>query len=397
MTLFQKFNMVKALIFEPIFFCLLYLYLILSKMQITKEKILEALGFVMEPNLKKDIVTLGLVSDIEVEGNKISFKVQINNPAMHNRKRMEEACLHQLGRLLGQNLDVNITIDALPAESQRPQELRKVLPKVKHIIAVASGKGGVGKSTVSSNLAVALALKGYKVGLVDADIYGPSIPIMFDVAFEKPSVEDSEGKNMIKPVANYGVKLLSIGFFADMSQAIVWRGAMAVKALNQLFTEANWGELDYMLIDLPPGTGDIQLSLVQAVPLTGTVIVSTPQHVALADAQKGVSMFQMPSINVPVIGIIENMAYFTPAELPDNKYYIFGKDGASKLADKLKVPFLGQIPLVQSICEAGDAGRPAVLQDNTPQAQAFMEITEKLIREVDILTEKKKLLETERI
>ena len=397
MTLFQKFNMVKALIFEPIFFCLLYLYLILSKMQITKEKILEALGFVMEPNLKKDIVTLGLVSDIEVEGNKISFKVQINNPAMHNRKRMEEACLHQLGRLLGQNLDVNITIDALPAESQRPQELRKVLPKVKHIIAVASGKGGVGKSTVSSNLAVALALKGYKVGLVDADIYGPSIPIMFDVAFEKPSVEDSEGKNMIKPVTNYGVKLLSIGFFADMSQAIVWRGAMAVKALNQLFTEANWGELDYMLIDLPPGTGDIQLSLVQAVPLTGTVIVSTPQHVALADAQKGVSMFQMPSINVPVIGIIENMAYFTPAELPDNKYYIFGKDGASKLADKLKVPFLGQIPLVQSICEAGDAGRPAVLQDNTPQAQAFMEITEKLIREVDILTEKKKLLETERI
>ena len=397
MTLFQKFNMVKALIFEPIFFCLLYLYKILSKMQITKEKILEALGFVMEPNLKKDIVTLGLVSDIEVEGNKISFKVQINNPAMHNRKRMEEACLHQLGRLLGQNLDVNIIIDALPAESQRPQELRKVLPKVKHIIAVASGKGGVGKSTVSSNLAVALALKGYKVGLVDADIYGPSIPIMFDVAFEKPSVEDSEGKNMIKPVTNYGVKLLSIGFFADMSQAIVWRGAMAVKALNQLFTEANWGELDYMLIDLPPGTGDIQLSLVQAVPLTGTVIVSTPQHVALADAQKGVSMFQMPSINVPVIGIIENMAYFTPAELPDNKYYIFGKDGASKLADKLKVPFLGQIPLVQSICEAGDAGRPAVLQDNTPQAQAFMEITEKLIREVDILTEKKKLLETERI
>ena len=366
-------------------------------MQITKEKILEALGFVMEPNLKKDIVSLGLVSDIETTGKKISFKVQINNPAMHNRKRMEEACAHQLERYLGKDLELNISIDALPAESQRPQELRKVLPNVKHIIAIASGKGGVGKSTVSSNLAVALALKGYKVGLVDADIYGPSIPIMFDVAFEKPTVEDSDGKNMIKPVMNYGVKLLSIGFFADMSQAIVWRGAMAVKALNQLFTEANWGELDYMLIDLPPGTGDIQLSLVQAVPLSGTVIVSTPQHVALADAQKGVSMFQMPSINVPVIGIVENMAYFTPAELPDNKYYIFGKDGALKLADKLKVPFLGQIPLVQSICEAGDAGRPAVLQDNTPQANAFKEIAEKMIVELDLMNEKKKLAATEKI
>ena len=366
-------------------------------MQITKEKILEALGFVMEPNLKKDIVSLGLVSDIEIAGKKISFKVQINNPAMHNRKRMEEACAHQLERYLGKDLELNISIDALPAESQRPQELRKVLPNVKHIIAIASGKGGVGKSTVSSNLAVALALKGYKVGLVDADIYGPSIPIMFDVAFEKPTVEDSDGKNMIKPVMNYGVKLLSIGFFADMSQAIVWRGAMAVKALNQLFTEANWGELDYMLIDLPPGTGDIQLSLVQAVPLSGTVIVSTPQHVALADAQKGVSMFQMPSINVPVIGIVENMAYFTPAELPDNKYYIFGKDGALKLADKLKVPFLGQIPLVQSICEAGDAGRPAVLQDNTPQANAFKEIAEKMIVELDLMNEKKKLAAIEKI
>ena len=351
-------------------------------MSITKEKLLEALGYVIEPDLKKDIVTLGLVSDIVIDGNTVNFQVQINNPAMHNRKRMEDACLHTIERILGKNIKANITVTALPAEIGRKRKHRTVLPGVKHIIAIASGKGGVGKSTVASNLAVALAKMNYKTGLVDADIYGPSIPIMFDVVREKPVMEEVDGKNLIKPVENYGVKLLSIGFFADLNQAIVWRGPMASKALNQLLTEANWGDLDYLLIDLPPGTGDIHLSLVQAAPLTGVVMVSTPQAVALADAKRGVEMFRLPSINVPVLGMVENMAYFTPAELPDNKYYIFGKEGAKQLAEKLNIPLLGQIPLVQSICEAGDAGRPAVLQENTPQAMAFKATAENLVNEV---------------
>jgi ATP-binding protein involved in chromosome partitioning len=349
---------------------------------ITKEKVLEALSFVIEPDLKKDVVELGLVSEVEVENDKISFKLMINNPAMHNRKRMEEACEHHLKRILGQDLEINADIMAMPAENTRNPEHRTVLPGVKNIIAVASGKGGVGKSTVSANLAVALAKSGYRVGLVDADIYGPSIPIMFDVVKEKPIVETIEGKNLIQPVLSFGVKLLSIGFFADLDKAVVWRGPMATRALNQLFTEANWGTLDYMIIDLPPGTGDIHLSLVQEIPLTGVVIVSTPQEVALADARKAVSMFKLPSINVPVLGIVENMAYFTPAELPENKYFIFGKGGAERLAGQLEIPLLGQVPLVQSICEAGDAGRPAVLQENTPQAQAFDEIAQNLLSEL---------------
>lgn len=347
---------------------------------ITKEKLLEALTYVTEPDLKGDIVALGLVDNIKIEEKNISFTVKISNPAMHSRKRMEEACLHTMERFFGKEVKTEVTVVTLPPENERPPEQRTILKEVKHIIAIASGKGGVGKSTVAANLAAAMAKKGYKTGLVDADIYGPSIPLMFDVLHEKPRLKEINGKNFIEPVESYGVKLLSIGFFADINQAVVWRGPMASRALNQLFTEADWGALDYLFVDLPPGTGDIHLSLVQSVPLTGAIVVSTPQPVALADAQKAVAMFRLPAINVPILGIIENMSWFTPAELPENKYYIFGKEGAKNLAEKLDIPFLGQIPLVQSIREAGDAGRPVVLQENTPQAEAFMAVADNFLQ-----------------
>jgi ATP-binding protein involved in chromosome partitioning len=359
-----------------------------DKNMITKEKILEALSLVPEPDLKKYIVELGLVAKIKSEENKISFTVYIHNPAMHNRKRMEEACANAIEKFFGKDVKVDINIEALPPENTRKPEHRTILKGVKNIVAIASGKGGVGKSTVSSNLAAALAMQGYKVGLVDADIYGPSLPLMFDVVHRRPKVENINGESKILPIESYGVKLLSIGFFAEVNQAVLWRGPMAVKALNQMFIDAEWGELDYMLIDLPPGTGDIHLSIVQLLPLAGVVIVTTPQAIALADAKKGAAMFQLPQINVPVIGIIENMAYFTPAELPQNKYYIFGKEGGKMMAETMGTPFLGEIPLVQSICEAGDAGRPAVLQETTPQALAFKEITNNFTEELSKLNAK---------
>jgi ATP-binding protein involved in chromosome partitioning len=277
---------------------------------------------------------------------------------------------------------------------EREGDLRKVLPGVKHIIAVASGKGGVGKSTVSVNLAAGLARRGYKVGLLDADIYGPSAPTMLDVVHERPKVIEVDGKNVLEPVEQYGVKMLSIGFFADINQAVVWRGAMANKALNQLVNDAHWGPLDYMIVDLPPGTGDIHLSIVQLLPLSGVVIVSTPQEVALADARKGVAMFQLQAINIPIIGLVENMSWFTPAELPENKYYLFGKDGAKNLAEDLQVPFLGQLPLIQSVREAGDAGRPAVMQDGTPAFQYFDAIINNFEKELRMLPFRKKKKET---
>ncbi len=335
----------------------------------TQHKILEALKNVLEPDLKKDIVTLNLVSDISINDKTIAFSLKISNPAMHNRKRVEEACRFAIERECGAGYTVNITTNALG--NDRDADLRKILPGVKNIIAVASGKGGVGKSTVTANLAAGMAKKGFKVGLIDADIYGPSQPIMFDLQYEKPMMVTVEGKNYISPIENYGVKIMSIGFFADLNQAVVWRGPVATRALNQMMSDVYWGPLDYMFIDLPPGTGDIHLTLVQNVPVTGAVIVSTPQTVALADARKGVSMFKMENINVPVLGIIENMAWFTPDELPENKYYIFGKDGAKNLADELQLPLLGQIPIVQSIRESADIGRPAVLQEGTPVQIAF--------------------------
>jgi len=350
-------------------------------MSFTASKIKEALSFVIEPDLKKDIIALNLVHNIVSDGNTIRFDLQINNPAMHNKKRVLEACELHLNRILESTVELDVNITPIPKEPETPAE-NKILPQVKNIIAIASGKGGVGKSTVTANLAIALAQKGYKVGLVDADIYGPSMPLMFNVEEEKPMPTDVNGKSMIKPVESYGVKMLSMGFFADTDQAIVWRGPMATKALSQLFTEADWGELDYMLIDLPPGTGDIHLSLVQTVSVTGAIVVSTPQKVALIDARKAVGMFSMESINVPVIGMIENMAYFTPAELPDNKYYIFGQDGLKSLSEEKNIPLLGEIPLVQSIREAGDAGRPAVLQETTPQAKAFMAFADNVVKAV---------------
>lgn len=347
----------------------------------SKEKVLEALSSVQEPDLKKDIVELNLVGDIIVGSNSLTFSVKVHNPALHNRKKMEEACEFAIHRFLSK--DINTSVKVIPLPKDRDPEQRKVLPGVRNIIAVSSGKGGVGKSTITSNLAVGLAELGYSVGLVDADIYGPSMPLMFDVANEKPTTIDIDGKNYIKPIENYGVKMLSIGFFADVNQAIVWRGPMASKALKQMFVDTYWGNLDYLLIDLPPGTGDIHLSLVQTVPVTGAVVVTTPQGIALADAKKGVGMFQLENINVPVLGIVENMAFFTPTELPNNKYYIFGKDGGVQLAEQLGVNLLGRIPLVQSICESGEAGRPAILQETTPQAIAL----KNMVFEIDKATE----------
>ena len=351
---------------------------------LTNENVLKALEFVIEPELKNDIVSLGLVSEVRCEGNTVSFTVKASNPAMHYRKRLEEACIHQIRRFLGEDVAVMAEVGSLPKSTERPPEQRKVLPKVKNIIAVASGKGGVGKSTICANLAAGLAKRGYNVGLVDADIYGPSMPIMFDVVDEKPGVSGEGANNKIQPIDGYGVKILSIGFFAEANQAIVWRGPMASKALSQMFTDVNWGELDFLLIDLPPGTGDIHLQLVQQIPLDGVVIVSTPQPVALADARKGIGMFRLDNIKIPVLGLVENMSWFTPAELADNKYYIFGQDGAKQLAEELEVDLLGQIPLVQSIREAGDAGRPAVLAEDTPQSTAFNEMIDRVLKQLEI-------------
>ncbi|MBX7181844.1 MAG: Mrp/NBP35 family ATP-binding protein [Bacteroidia bacterium] len=355
-------------------------------MMITVEQVKDALSNVIEPDLGKDLITLNMVKDIAVDGKKVSFTVVLTTPACPLKDMIERACINAIIHFVDKEAEVKVEMTANVTSRRTSGAL---LPGVKNIIAVSSGKGGVGKSTVSSNLAVALAKQGAKVGLVDADIYGPSIPIMFDVMNEKPMLRKVEDRNLIVPIESYGVKLLSIGFFADTSQAIVWRGPMATKALNQMFADADWGELDYMIIDLPPGTGDIHLSLISAVPVTGAVVVSTPQIVALADAQKGVSMFQMPNINVPVLGIVENMAWFTPAELPENKYYIFGKDGAKVLAEKLNVPLLGQIPLVQSIREGGDVGYPTVLQETSAAALAFTELAQKVAQQVAIVNSAK--------
>lgn len=350
-------------------------------MELNREGILNVLGGVIEPDLKKDIVSANLVEELKIEDNAVFLKVLISNPALHARKRMQEAIIFNLRNHFGDALQVEVKFEGMAADARGKQ--RKVLPEVKHVIAVASGKGGVGKSTITANLAGGLAKAGYRVGIVDADIHGPSMPTMFDVVGEKPTMINVEGVPKISPVVSYGIRILSIGFFTEQDNAVIWRGPMASKALTQMFTDAHWGKLDYLLIDLPPGTSDIHLSLVQNVPLDGAVIVSTPQEVALADARKGINMFQMDSIKVPVIGIVENMAWFTPAELPENKYYLFGRDGAKNLAAGMGVPLLGQIPLVQSVRESGDVGRPAVFQENTPIAAAFDDLVRTFTKEIE--------------
>ena len=352
-------------------------------MKLNKQDILKALETITVAGEGKNMVESGAVTNVITFGDEVIVDITITNPSLQAKKRTEVDILKTIHELVYEKakITVNVKVDA-PVKPKANVIKGSPIPGIQNIVAVASGKGVVGKSTVTSNLAVTLAKMGFKVGVLDADIYGPSIPIMFDVENERPLAINMDGKSKMKPVENYGVKVLSIGFFTQPDQAVVWRGPMAAKALNQMIFDAHWGELDFMLIDLPPGTGDIHLSIMQSLPITGAVIVSTPQNVALADAKKGVAMFQQESIDVPVLGIIENMAYFTPAELPNNKYYIFGKEGAKNLATDLQVPFLGELPLVQSIREAGDVGRPAALQTATPLEKAFETLAQNVVQEV---------------
>ena len=350
-------------------------------MKLTKEVILAALSNIKLPNESKSIVEAGAIKNIQVFGTDVELDVEVKIPTLQYKKKVEVECIkaihdHAFGK---SKVKVNLIVNAPEKKAVIKGER---IPGVKNIVAISSGKGGVGKSTIAANFAVSLAGLGYKVGVIDADIYGPSMHIMFGLEGETPSAIKVEGKSKIKPLESYGVKLLSIGFFVQGQEAVVWRGPMASKALNQLLWDTHWGDLDYLVVDLPPGTGDIHLSLVQSIPLTGAVVVSTPQEIALADAKKGVNMFHMESINVPVLGIVENMAYFTPIELPDNKYYIFGKEGAKDLAEKLDIILLAQIPLVQSVREAADAGRPAALQETTPIALELLNMTKKILESI---------------
>jgi ATP-binding protein involved in chromosome partitioning len=355
--------------------------------QITTEQVLNALGQVIEPDLKKDLVSLGMIRDLEIEGHKVRFSVVLTTPACPLKESIKNACIRAVHELVSKDADVEVNLTSKVTSTRKQEET--LLKGVKNIIAVASGKGGVGKSTVAANLAITLARSGARTGLLDADIYGPSVPLMFQALDDQLQAVDIEGHTKVLPLKKHGVSILSIGFFVDASRALIWRGPMASGALKQLFTDADWGELDYMIIDLPPGTGDIHLSLVQTVPLTGAIIVTTPQEVALADARKAVSMFSNDNIHVPVLGVVENMAWFTPAELPENKYYIFGHDGGKQMAEAMDLPFLGQIPLIQSVREAGDQGKPEVLHHNSLSRPYFDSLAEKLAQQVSISNARK--------
>ena len=352
-------------------------------MTIYPKLILDALVHVRYPGTGKDIVSSGMVQDnIRIEGNKVSFSLIFEKPNDPFAKSVAKAAEQAILTYIGEDVEIKGNIQIITKEVPKPKPT-SILPNVKNIIAVSSGKGGVGKSTISSNLAIALASLGYKVGLLDADIHGPSIPKMFGVESAHPEVREAEGRHTIIPIEKYGVKILSIGFFVDPEQALVWRGAVSSNALKQMITDGEWGELDYFVMDLPPGTGDIHLTLVQTMGISGAIVVTTPQEVALADARKGVNMFTGEKVNVPVLGIVENMAWFTPAELPENKYYIFGKEGGKRLAEELNVPLLGQIPLVQSIRECGDAGRPIAVDEDTIMSLAFKDLAEKVVERVE--------------
>jgi len=346
----------------------------------TKEKVLQALGNVQEPDLGKDIVTLNMVKDIVIDGNYISFTVVLTTPACPLKDMIKNACINAVKQ--GVNKDAIVKVNFTSQTTTRRDDNKAVLPGVKNIIAVVSGKGGVGKSTVAANLALALSAGGAKVGLMDADIYGPSVPIMFGVRGERPMMMDVQGKGMIIPLERFGIKLMSIGLLVDEKNAVVWRGPMASSAIRQFVTDVFWGELDYLVIDMLPGTCDIHLTLVQTVPVTGAVIVSTPQDVALADAKKAIAMFGQAQVNVPIIGLVENMSYFIPAELPNNKYYIFGKEGGKRLAEEYDLPFLGQIPLVQSIREGGDKGLPIMVGNDEITKKAFADFTATVVRSI---------------
>lgn len=343
----------------------------------TKDDVMKALSTVQEPDLKNDLVTLNMVKDIVIDDNRVSFTIVLTTPACPLKEKIKNDCIKAIESLNGKTqIDVNFTSNTTSLRADK----KDILKGVKNIIAVVSGKGGVGKSTVASNLALAIAASGAKVGLMDADIYGPSVHIMFGVRGERPVMHDVNGKGMIVPLDRYGIKLMSIGLLVDEKQAVVWRGPMVSSAIRQFVSDVDWGELDYLIIDMPPGTGDIHLTIVQTVPVTGVIVVTTPQLVALADAKKGIAMFSQAGLKVPVIGLVENMSYFTPAELPDNKYYLFGKQGGQILASEFDIPFLGEIPLVQSIREGGDLGIPVMMSDDEISRKAFLEFSDNAVR-----------------
>ena len=353
----------------------------------TQEKVLAALSNVQEPDLGKDIVTLNMVKDVEIDGNYVSFTVVLTTPACPMKDHIKNACINAVRLLVNKEATVNVKFTANTSTNRKDIQSQSPLPKVKNVIAVVSGKGGVGKSTVAANFALALARGGASVGLMDADIYGPSVPIMFGVRGERPMMTGGNdgGKGMIVPLEKYGIRLMSIGLLVDEKNAVVWRGPMASSAIRQFITDVAWEELDYLVIDMPPGTGDIHLTLLQTAPVTGVIVVTTPQDVALADAKKGIAMFGQAQLKIPIIGLVENMSYFTPAELPENKYYIFGKDGGKRLAEEYDIPFLGQIPLVQSIREGGDSGVPIMMSDDAVTKKAFSDFAGNAARSIAML------------
>ena len=351
-------------------------------MKISKEDVINTLKTISLSGDNENIIDKGSVSNVMIFGDQIDIDLKLNNPSLQARKKLEVLILKTLHEKVYEKAKIKINVSIVAEEKKDQSITAKTLSGIENVIAISSGKGGVGKSTLTANIAVTLSNMGCKVGVLDADIYGPSIPTMFDLEGKKPFSVQIDGKSKMQPIENYGVKILSIGFFTQPGQAVIWRGPMAAKALNQMIFDANWGDLDFLLIDLPPGTGDIHLSIVQSLPINGAVVVSTPQNVALTDAKKGIAMFQQKNINVPVLGIIENMSYFTPQELPQNKYYIFGKKGAEYLANDMEVPFLGSLPLVQSVRESADYGRPASMQEKTSINNDFTVITQNLVSQV---------------